>query len=453
MPLHEILDLLEIPTVMSRFAIDEDELVVIKTWLSDCNVRWGLDADHRADLGFPRYSDFSWQAGLDQLFLGYAMSPDDSATFSGILPYPACSGRQAEAVGKLAEFMAIIRETKLLLSVPHTLSEWADIITLTVARMLLPDEIDSGGPLVVAKALNSLREAYSLHGFKQPIALDAVRDHLAEILAKSGGGYGFMGGPITFCAMLPMRSIPMRVIWLAGMNDGQFPRTERPPGFSLMNGARRRGDRSLRDEDRYLFLEALMAAEDRFCISYNGQNDRDNSILPPSVLVSELIDYVTKGFARTDGISPVSVLTTHRLQGFSPLYFDGNDPAHLFSYDRESCQAIEARRATGRSHREFIGDPLPLDGASIVQIDLLQLRRFLTNPAASFLEHRLLIRPFNPAEESVDSEPFSLDALSRYSLSQMIVGQLLKGAEYDDCLTAAQVSRVTAAVVSRQGCL
>ena len=436
--LQEMLDLLETPAVMSRFGINEDELIIIREWLTDCNVRWGLDADHRADLGFPRYSDFSWQAGLDRLFLGYAMLPDESSTFSGILPYPACSGRQAEALGKLAEFMAVVRENCLCLSGHHTLPEWADIFAATVDRMLQGDETDSGGPLAVAKALNSLRDASFLYGFLQPITLDAVKDHLAEVLARSSGGYGFMGGSITFCAMLPMRSIPMRVIWLAGMNDGEFPRTERPPGFSLMNGARRRGDRSLRDEDRYLFLEALMAAEDRFCISYNGQNNRDNSSIPPSVLVAELIDYVTNGFVQPDGMTPASVLTRHRLQGFSPLYFDNSDSAHLFSYDRETCQAVEAGRLSERSRRLFISDPLTIDSETIRQIDLQHLRRFLANPAAAFLDQRLLVTPFNPAEEPDESEPFTLDALSRYTLAQELVSRLLEGAPYDECLKAAR---------------
>ena len=252
------------------------------------------------------------------------------------------------------------------------------------------------------------------------------------------GGYGFMGGSLTFCAMLPMRSIPMRVIWLAGMNDGQFPRTERPPGFSLMNGARRRGDRSLRDEDRYLFLEALMAAEDRFCISYNGQNNRDNSTIPPSVLVAELNDYVTNNFVQADGMTPAFVIVRHRLQGFCSLYFDNTDSEHLFSYDRESCQAAEARRLSGRSSHQFIQEPLPLDSSSIRRIDLPQLRRFLANPAAAFLDQRLGVSPFNPAEEPEESEPFLLDALSRYTISQELVSRILKGADFDECLAAAR---------------
>ncbi len=436
--LHEILALLEHRAVMTRFDLDADELIAIRSWLTDCNVRWGVDAEHRANLGFPHYSDFSWKNGLDKLFLGYAMSADESTTFDGILPYPACSGRQAEVLGKLSGFITTVSDSINRMRVPHTLPEWADIFTDTVVQMLLADENDSTGPLVIAKALHSLREASSLYGFRQTITLDAVRDHLAETVARSGGGYGFMGGSITFCAMLPMRSIPMRVIWLAGMNDGQFPRTERPPGFSLMNGARRRGDRSLRDEDRYLFLEALMAAEDRFCISYNGQSDRDNSSIPPSVLIAELIDYISNGFIRSDGKTAASIFVRHPLQGFSPIYFDNSDPGHLFSYDRETCQAIESRRACGRSIREFTSGPLALDSTSVHQIDLQQMRRFLANPSTAFLDQRLRVTPFNPVEEPDDSEPFELDSLSRYSLSQDLVSALLKGSGYDECLSAVR---------------
>ncbi len=436
--LNEMLGLLETPAVMRRFTVDGDELATIRTWLTDCTVRWGLDADHRADLGFPHYSEFSWQAGLDRLLLGYAMSPADSATFNDILPYPASTGQQAATLGKLTEFVSAVRDCSTRLSVQRTLTSWADVLTSTALCMLAPDEGDTTGPLTVAKALNSLREASTVHGFTRPMARDAVRDHLTETLSRSGGGYGFMGGSITFCAMLPMRSIPMRVLWLAGMNDGEFPRTETPPGFSLMNAPRRRGDRSLRDEDRYLFLEALMAAEDRLCISYNGQNNRDNSTIPPSILVAELMDYVTNGCVGPDGVTPASVLVRHRLQGFSPLYFNGHDPAHYFSYDRESCLALEAGRVTGLTGREFLQQPLPFDRTVPREIDLHTLARFLANPCAAFLEQRLRITPFNPADEPDDAEPFALDSLARYTLSQELVSRLLEGADFDSCLSAAR---------------
>ncbi len=434
---NEVLNILEIPSVAASYDISADELSMMREWLHQSGVRWGLDAKHRAELGFPEFGDYSWQSGLDRLFLGYALPPDGANTFHGILAYPAIEGRQAIPLGKLGEFIRQLRRVHSGFASRQTLRQWADLLSETAEIMLKADDLDSSGPTAVAKALNSLREAQSSYGFIQPISLEAVRDCLKQRLAQGGGGYGFMGGAITFCAMLPMRSIPMRVVWLAGMNDGLFPRTSRQPGFSLMSGARRRGDRSLRDEDRYLFLEALMSAEERLCISYNGQSDRDNSIVPPSVLVAELQDYVYKGFVCRDKDVAPEILRRHRLQGFSSAYFEAGHDSQLFSYDRESCHAIEARRLTGRTQRAFVTGMIP-EASQTNRIDIQQLRRFLANPSAAFLERRMKISPFNPAEETEEREPFTVDGLPGYSLSQELVSSILDGTSRENCFSAAR---------------
>ncbi|WP_150322595.1 exodeoxyribonuclease V subunit gamma, partial [Enterobacter hormaechei] len=54
----------------------------------------------------------------------------------------------------------------------------------------------------------------------------------------------------------------------------------------------KRGDRSRRDDDRYLFLEALISAQSKLYISYIGRSIQDNSERFPSVLVQELVDYI-----------------------------------------------------------------------------------------------------------------------------------------------------------------
>ena len=435
---NEVLNILEIPAVAARCNLSADELAILREWLHQSGVRWGLDADHRVELGFPEFNDYSWQSGLDRLFLGYALTPDGMSTFHNILPFHAIEGRQAIPLGKLAEFIRQLRRIHSGFAARQTLHQWADLLSETSEIMLKADDLDSGGPTTVAKALNSLREAQPTYGFNQPISLEAVRDCLKQRLTQGGGGYGFMGGAITFCAMLPMRSIPMRVVWLAGMNDGQFPRTSRQPGFSLMSGAKRRGDRSLRDEDRYLFLEALMSAEERLCISYNGQSDRDNSIIPPSVLVSELEDYVNRGFVCLNNGEKPKILRRHRLQGFSSAYFDEGLDTKLFSYDQESCQAIEARRLSGRTQRAFINGTLPADVIPSRQIDIQHLRRFLANPSAAFLERRMKITPFNPSEEPDEREPFIIDGLPGYSLSQELVSNILEGISSAESFSAVR---------------
>jgi exodeoxyribonuclease V gamma subunit len=144
----------------------------------------------------------------------------------------------------------------------------------------------------------------------------------------------FVSGGVTFCTLMPMRAVPFRVVCLLGMNDGDFPRRAPKADFDLLAqpGMARPGDRSRRDDDRYLMLEAVLAARDKLYISWVGRNVRDNSEQPPSVLVSQLRDYLVNGWqldlhART---------TEHALQPFSRRYFEDGG---LLTYAREWREA------------------------------------------------------------------------------------------------------------------
>ena len=91
---------------------------------------------------------------------------------------------------------------------------------------------------------------------------------MAEKLNENDTGMKFLVGKVSFCTLLPMRSIPFRVVCLLGMNDGDYPRRQTGNSLDLMQYHRQKGDRSRHDDDRYLFLEALLAAQDYFYISY-----------------------------------------------------------------------------------------------------------------------------------------------------------------------------------------
>jgi len=428
---NQILELLESPPVLARFAITPDELATIREWLAETGVRWGLDAGQRAELGFPPFAEFSWQAALDRLFLGYCLEPADDRLFHGILPFADIEGRSALALGKLTEFLQAARTVVERLAGRHNLAAWADILATTALDLISIDDGDDRlKPLF--NALQTLAEAQESSGFDAPISLEAVQETLNGLVEGAGGGFGFLGGRITFCAMLPMRSIPFRVICLCGMNDGIFPRNKRQPGFSLLSGKRRRGDRSLRDEDRYLFLETIISAQERLHISYTGQSDRDNSLIPPSVVVAELLDYVGRGFRVAGSDAAPVILVTHCLQAFSRDYFTGQDDAPLFSFSTEYRDALAERQLTGPVAQRFIGEPLPDDPELLQRIDVRDLVRFLANPAAVFLAKRLGIRPFNPSEEVEEREPFNLDSLTAYGLRQELVQKILSGTETTD---------------------
>jgi exodeoxyribonuclease V gamma subunit len=437
-----MLETLECPQVMARFEITPEERDLIREWLIDTRVRWGIDGDHRSSLGFPRYADFSWQAGLERLFLGYALAPEGDRLFKGIMPCDDIEGRQALALGKLARFVTAASGLSAGLADKQTLSGWSASLAAVASSFLSPLDGNDTGCAPLFTAFQNLREAQARSGFDTPIGLEAVRDCLNGLLEKEGHPYGFLGGQVTFCAMLPMRSIPQRVICLAGMNDGVFPRNVRPPSFSLLSGTRRRGDRSLRDEDRYLFLEALMSARDCLYISYSGQNDRDNTMLPPSVVVAELIDYIRRGFTQEGAPDKApDIVTSHRLHSFSEEYFMGGRHSQLFSYATENRDALQSRLDTGLSRRSFMHKPLAEDPDSSREIDFQELIRFLHDPARTFLTRRMNVNPYDPADEVEEREPFALDSLNGYNLKQELTARILNGQAGDETTFASARAR------------
>lgn len=435
--INAMLELLECPQVMARFTIDSAELELIRGWLAASGVRWGIDADHREALGFPPYGDFSWQAGMDRLLLGYAMAPDGDRLFAGIMPGVTGGSIQSQALGKLSAFVHETRSLATRLAGKQTLSAWAEILTGLAGRMLAPLDGNDTAAAPLYGAFQTLRDIADRTGFSSPLSLEGVLDTLKGLLDTTGGSFGFLGGRITFCAMLPMRSIPQRVICLVGMNDGAFPRSQRLPAFSRLNGPRRRGDRSLRDEDRYLFLEALLSAGETLYISYTGQSDRDNTTLPPSVLVSELLDCVRRGF-HAEGAPdlPPDIVTAHRLQPFSEEYFTDAAGSRLFSYSPEILQALRARNDSGQPVRLFIDSPLPEETDRPGTLDLRDLIAFLRHPAKAFLSRRLMVFPHGIADELEEREPFGLDTLAAYSVRQELTARLLAGEPCDDLYPA-----------------
>ncbi|MBL0226278.1 MAG: exodeoxyribonuclease V subunit gamma [Geobacteraceae bacterium] len=436
---NSMLEVLESPQVMARYEITPEELSRIREWLGASGVRWGLDGEHRLSLGFPGYADFSWQSGLDRLMLGYALAPDSDRLFAGIMPCDNVEGKQAQVLGRLAAFVDAASGLSRQLSVKQTLADWSLALSGIADRFLSPLDGNDTSCACLYAAFQSLRETQIQSGFDHPIGLEAVHETLSGLLDKESGSFGFLGGRVTFCAMLPMRSIPLRVVCLVGMNDGVFPRNPRPPAFSLMAGTRRRGDRSIRDEDRYLFLEALMSAGERFYISYTGQSDRDNTTIPPSVVVSELLDYVRHGFVREGSPEAApEIITRHRLQGFSEEYFNSGNDSRLFSYSLENRDALEARRRSIRSRRIFMDTPLADDPRLWQELPLQQLISFLHNPARTFLARRMNLKPFDPAGELEEQEPFALVGLDGYTLKQELTSRLLEGGSSDGLYASAR---------------
>ncbi|MEW5802846.1 MAG: exodeoxyribonuclease V subunit gamma [bacterium] len=430
----QILDILEALPVQARFGLDGDGLACVRRWVTETRIRWGVDGEDRARQGVPAFDENTWKAGLDRLLLGYALPGRGERMFCGILPYDDIEGSDAAVLGRFLEFIRQLFNQVAELAPSRTLADWAAVLDALLVRFFTNDESDEAQREVIRRLLNDLKDAQRVADFQEKVGIGQIRAWLTERLDHEELGTGFLTGGVTFCTMLPMRSIPHRVVALLGMGDSAFPRTSKPLGFDLMAKAPRKGDPSKRDEDRYLFLEALLCARDYFLISYGGQSIRDNSEIPPSVVVSELTEAIERGFEYPGGKILDHVVIVHRLQAFSHAYFQPaclKPDALLFSYSEENLQALAARqKESGQmddAERPFIDRPLPEPAGEKRTLSLNQLIQFLANPAQFFLTQRLGVRLEDPSICLDEREPFEIAGLEKYYIEQNLVHKGLRG--------------------------
>ena len=434
-----VLELLARAPVRARFDIDEAEVNTIQRWVTDVNVRWGIDAEHRKSHGQPAFKETTWRFGLDRLFLGYAMPGDDRLLFRDTLPFDDIEGSSAELLGRFANFCEALFALQRGLAAPSSIAKWHERLGRALDDLVREPEEETEGVQKIRDILRTLAEDARAGGFDAPVPLDVVRSRLRAKLEEPSGGSAFLAGGVTVCALLPMRSIPFRAICLLGMNDGTFPRAARPPSFDLIARHPRRGDRSLRHQDRYLFLEAILSARSRLLITYVGQSAHENAEVPPSVVVSELLDVIDESFTLETIAGPrrarEHVSVRHPLQPFSPAYFqEGGDP-RLFSYSPRFYEGARALLGPRAEAPPFFPRRLPPPEERAGRVTLEELCGFFGGPMKAILLNRLGVRLGDEKDAIADREPMELDKLEEYKIGTDLLRRALSGQDLPEAYT------------------
>jgi len=436
----QVLSILESKAVRRKFSLLETDLDLVRRWVTETRIRWGIDEQSRTRLGLPDFKENTWKAGLERLLLGYAMPGQNENLFKGLLPYDEIEGSEAQVLGNLIEFTERLFNVVKSFIEPKTLEEWFNILSGVLDGFFEPEEETEGEMQMLRRLLRDLvfMSENEMPAFEEAVSVKVIRSYLGHSLERAGFGFGYITGGVTFCAILPMRSIPFKIICLMGMDHDAYPRESRPLGFDFMAKYPRRGDRSRRHDDRYLFLEAILSAREIFYISYVGQNARDNSQVPSSVLVSELTDYIEQGFETPEQKILEQVITRHRLQAFSPAYF-GKDEK-LFSYSEGNCRAARSLLESHESPSPFISDKLPDTDEIWDQVDLEDLGLFFSNPTKFLLTRRLGLRLNEGPPVLEEREPFDIKGLERYLFEQQLLERRLTGKRLDGFSVVAKAS-------------
>jgi len=425
-----VLSLLEYRGIRQRFSLTESDLTIITRWVRDTRIRWGIDAENRRRVGLPGFSENTWRAGLNRLLLGYAMPGGNIDMFNGILPYDHIEGSEAQILGNFLNFIKRLVRWSDRLAQHRSLSAWRKTLTTLIDRFFKADENEERELQALRNLLDGLADIEGRTEFHADLHPAVIKAYLQSRLTQNRYGAGFLTGGVTFCAMLPMRSIPFKIICLVGMNNDAYPRDSQPLNFNLIARHPRPGDRSRRHDDKYLFLESILSARRKLYISYVGQSIQDNSSLPPSVLVGELLDTIAKGFGVCGKKGAEKLVTQHRLQPFSPWYFRSG--SGLFSYSIEDMLAGMAEK---KPPPNFVPSGIPLsaqEAAERRRLDIDSLIRFFSNPARFFLQKRVGIRLEGQHLMPDDRENFVMAALEKYLVDQTLLNAHVAGSVPED---------------------
>jgi len=436
---EQLLGWLELPAIARRAGIEAEDLPLLRDWLRDAGVRWGRDGAHRSRLGLPAEQAFTWQQGLDRLLLGFAAPPQLAGSAPPLLgdswPLDALEGARGQLLGFLAGFVQRLAGWADELARPRPLAEWADCLQQLIDALI--DEQEAGDTLLLlSKACAALREQAAAAGITRDIPIELVRDRLVAALDQGSGASGFLTGMVTFCSMVPMRSLPFRHVCLLGLDDGALPRRTPAAGFDLIAQKPRRGDRARRLDDRYLFLEILLSARDGLYLSYVGRDARDNAHLPPSVLVSELLDAIDMTAATAQGSLPSQAITvTHPLQPFAPGNFaEGRRAGYAAPWFRAAQRLAQA---PGEPQAPF-AHRLPPPDEDWLTLEPSQLIHCFKHPARYLLEQRLGLRLAQSEEVLAGDEPFSVEWTAQHGLRQLALQAVESGwSETDERRVAA----------------
>ncbi len=393
----EVLDLAGRDPVRRRFRFGDEDLTRLVEWVEATCVRWGLDATHRASFKLPMAAN-TWRSGVDRILLGVTMTDEHQRLFHGTLPLDDVDSSDISLAGRMAEFLSRLQDVFALLASDRTIDEWARALADLSDALTATSERDGWQRAQLTGLLDELVAEATVQGVVSSIALsvDDIRSILSDRLKGKPTRANFRTGHLTVCTLVPMRSVPHRVVCLLGLDDGTFPRHIERDGDDLTALAPRVGDRDVRNEDRQLLLDALLAARDHLVITYTGRDERSNLPRPPAVPVGELLDVVDHTVRTETGRPRDAIVVQHPLQPFDHRNFETGYlvPGVPWSFDLLQLAGAEAARAPDEAPQPFLAVPLEPLAPGLLALE--QVERFLRHPARAFLRERLQRVPAGP---------------------------------------------------------
>lgn len=422
----EVLNIASAAPVRARFSFTDDDLDAITGWVREANIRWGFDQPHRRPYGV-EFLHNTWQFGVDRVLAGVAMSDDSRAWLGTTLPLDDVSSNRVELAGRFADFVQKLTETIHALSGTRTLADWLQALTDGIEALAFDDE--EWPAAQVQREFADIAESSGAGSVL--LRLSDIRALLDRHLAGRPTRANFRTGTLTVCTMVPMRSVPHRVVCLVGLDDGVFPRLGAVDGDDVLARDPMTGERDIRSEDRQLLLDAIGAATQNLVITYTGANEYSGQPRPPAVPIAELLDTL-----KATATGPLDDLVTrHPLQPFDVQNVQPGKliPDSPFTFDPTVLDTARAMAGTRGPQPDFISGPLPETPAG--DVSLADLIAFFKNPVKGFFRALDYTLPWDVDGVS-DVMPVEIDALQEWTVGDRMLGDIMRGMTPQDAQQA-----------------
>jgi exonuclease V gamma subunit len=434
------------PCVLARYGVDRNQALTWLDWAQKLGIYHGWDRQDKEQRGYPATRQFSWRRGLQRLRLGRIMevAPEDddvpAPRFQDVIPYADLASGDKEQLNAFCRVVEGLLPCLTRLRNYHgTGGQWAGEIRRLVQHFLaVPDDAPEEEQ-VRDRLLWSLShlehldrlQAPGLPPVKLPLAL--VREFVQENLETLEGTKGeFLTGGVTIAPMQAIRFVPFRILYTLGLGEDLFPGSNALPSLDLRDCERRRGDIHPAENNRFLFLESLLAARDKVYLLYNNRDLQRDQDLQPAVPLMQLRCHLEEHLLGKK-FEEVKL----PLNGSSPKYLEqATDHADvLVNYNEtERLLALEEARSLGildidepgmaeiqRRLKTVCPDFRMPDGpgqapqTTAPTITVRELKHFLLSPAEACLK-RILRMEDEKDSELQDDEPFWTDALGEHQL-------------------------------------
>ncbi|MCZ8382313.1 exodeoxyribonuclease V subunit gamma [Mycobacterium sp. CPCC 205372] len=419
----EVLNLAEAAPVRQRFGFSDDDIDAIGNWVREANIRWGFDSAHRRPYGVD-FVQNTWRFGIDRVLAGVAMSDDSHAWLENTLPLDDVGSNRVELAGRLADFVDRLSATVESLSGARPLDQWLQALADGIGGLTAVPDDDAWQTSQVEREFADVLAAADVHS-GTVLRLPDVRALLDRHLAGRPTRANFRTGTLTVCTMVPMRSVPHRVVCLIGLDDGVFPRLGVVDGDDALARDPMTCERDIRSEDRQLLLDAIGAATEKLVITYTGSNEFSGQRRPPAVPLMELLDTLD---ITTEDTTRHRVLTEHPLQPFDIRnVIPGmlNMPAAVpFTFDSTALTAARVAAGERAERPSLLGTPLPAPPPDDVALD--DLIGFFRDPVKGFFRALDFTLPWD-VDAIDDAMPVEIDALQEWKIGARMLDDMARG--------------------------